>query len=74
MKIQFLKPWGMSSVGDIIDPPQKDIAILLVTRKVAAWVPEDNDLDGDGKAEGGIAGIKKAFSAPPRRKYTRHKR
>lgn len=62
MKIRFLKAWGLSNPGDIIDPPQIDIALLLIARGIAA--PHD-DPDGDGKSEGGQRGEKKAYSRPP---------
>jgi len=64
-KIRFIKPYGLNAVGDIITPQPFDIARILVMRGVATWVKEDKDPDGDGKDEGGIFGIKKAFSAPP---------
>lgn len=66
MKIRFIKPYGLNAIGDVIDPPQRDIARILVCRGVATWIKDDKDLDNDGKAEGGIAGVKKAFSSPPR--------
>lgn len=62
MKIRFLKAWGLSNPGDIIDPPQIDVALLLIARGIAT--PYD-DPDGDGKAEGGQRGEKKAYSRPP---------
>lgn len=66
MKIRFIKTYGFNNVGDVIEPAQRDIARILVMRGVAVRVIEDEkDLDKDGKAEGGIFGIKKAFSAPP---------
>lgn len=64
MKIRFIKAYGFNNVGDVIEPAQRDIARILVKRGVAVRVDE-KDPDQDGKAEGGIFGIKKAFSAPP---------
>ena len=62
MKIRFLKAWGLSNPGDIINPPQLDVALLLISRKIAEVY---DDPDGDGKAEGGQRGEKKAYSRPP---------
>lgn len=63
-QIRFIKPYGLNAVGDVITPQPHDIGRILVCRGVATWV-RDNDPDNDGKDEGGISGIKKAFSAPP---------
>lgn len=67
-QIRFIKPYGLNAVGDVITPQPHDIARILVMRGVATWVRDDRDPDGDGKDEGGISGIKKAFSAPPQSK------
>lgn len=60
MKIILDKPYNMLAVGDEMDV-SAGIAQELIKRKVAHT---KNDPDGDGKAEGGLAGIKKAFSSP----------
>ncbi len=65
MKIKFIKAFGLSAPGDVIDPPQIDVALLLIARGMA--VPYD-DPDGDGKAECGKRGEKKAYSRPPARR------
>lgn len=65
MKIRFIKVYGFNNVGDVIEPAQQDIARILIMRGVAVRVEDGKDLDQDGKAEGGMFGIKKAFSAPP---------
>ena len=65
MKIRFIKAFGLSVPGDVIDPPQIDVALLLIARGIAT--PHD-DPDGDGKAEGGQRGEKKAYSRPPQRR------
>ena len=66
MKIRFLKAWGLSNPGDVIDPPQIDVALLLIARGIAVRCTDDPD--GDGKAEGGQRGEKKAYSRPPQRR------
>ena len=65
MRIRFIKAFGLSVPGDVIDPPQIDVALLLIARGIAT--PCD-DPDGDGKAEGGQRGEKKAYSRPPQRR------
>lgn len=62
MKIRFVKPYGLSKVGDIIEPDMDDVAILLITRNIAVAV---NDPDHDGRDESGPGGTKKAFTIPP---------
>lgn len=62
MKIRFIKPYGLSNIGDIIEPDMDDVAILLIARKIAVSA---NDPDRDGRDESGAGGTKKAFSAPP---------
>lgn len=62
MKIRFIKPYGLSKVGDVIEPDMDDVAILLIARKIAVAV---NDPDQDGRDEAGPGGTKKAFSIPP---------
>ncbi len=40
MKIRLLKPYQMSSVGDVLDPA-KPVALLLIERGVATLFVED---------------------------------
>ncbi len=68
MKIRFIKAFGLSVPGDVIDPEQVDVARLLIQRGIAVRVGVTDDPDGDGKAEGGQRGEKKAYSRPPARK------
>ena len=63
MKIRFIKAYGLSVPGDVIDPDQVDVARLLIQRGIAVRCTDDPD--GDGKAEGGQRGEKKAYSRPP---------
>lgn len=63
MKLRLLTMWNGIAAGTVIDPGA-GVAELLLLRKVAEVVKEQ-DLDGDGKSEGGYFGIKKAFTAPP---------
>lgn len=62
MKAKLLKAYLSFPAGAIVDfaPP---ITTELIKREIAVAIKEDPD--GDGKAEGGRHGEKKAFSRPP---------
>ena len=45
MKIKLIKPWGMASIGEIIDPPI-GVASLLIERKIAI-IPDDRNINDD---------------------------
>ena len=38
MNIKLLKPWGMSSVGDILYNINESVAELLIKRKIAELI------------------------------------
>lgn len=61
MKLILDKPYNGLAKGDEMDVGA-GVAQELINRKVAH---EKQDPDKDGKAEGGLAGQKKAFTAPP---------
>ena len=63
MKIRLLTMWNGIAAGTVLEPGA-GVAELLLLRKVAEEVKEQ-DLDGDGKSEGGFFGTRKAFTAPP---------
>lgn len=68
MKAKLLKQYLAFPPGSITDFAEP-ITTLLIRRGVAVAIKEDPD--GDGKAEGGRQGEKKAFSRPPQGKGKR---
>lgn len=69
MRIRLTKAYGLSAPGDELDPPASVAKLLIKSGRAVAI--DGSDLDGDGKAEGGAEGEKKAFSSPPATKSKR---
>lgn len=65
MKAMLLKHYLAFPPGHIVDFPLP-VLTLLIRRGIAKAI---DDPDGDGKAEGGKEGEKKAFSRPPQGKH-----
>lgn len=61
MRARLLKPYLSFAKGAEVDFAPS-IMVLLIQRGVAEQI---KDPDGDGRAEGGRDGEKKAFSRPP---------
>jgi hypothetical protein len=71
MKLTLDKPYNGLAKGDEMEV-NAGVASQLIKRGIAH---EKKDPDNDGKAEGGIAGEKKAFTSPPQQQtWGKHKR